>query len=132
VVEGTVAGDHPSHASMAQASCCQVQSPLISKAFAPLTSTVSGPVKLLLSLMSLVSDVLADHVHAARADLDRLALRVHGRRNGGGDRGCRSRGLLGLGDGDSRSRSCAAAAAFRRSGADTTRDEEGGDSNNPG
>jgi hypothetical protein len=34
---------------------CQVHPPLISKAYAPETSTVSGPLKLLLSRMLLVS-----------------------------------------------------------------------------
>jgi hypothetical protein len=38
-----------------QPSCCQVQPPVISNAFAPARLTVSGPVKLLLSMMLLVS-----------------------------------------------------------------------------
>jgi hypothetical protein len=38
-----------------QPSCCQVQPPLMLKAFAPARLTVSGPVKLLLSMMLLVS-----------------------------------------------------------------------------
>jgi hypothetical protein len=38
-----------------QPSCCQVQPPLMSKALAPARLTVSGQVKLLLSMMFLVS-----------------------------------------------------------------------------
>jgi hypothetical protein len=37
--------------------CCQVQPPLISNAFAPDRSTVSGPVKLLFEMMSWIVSV---------------------------------------------------------------------------
>jgi hypothetical protein len=47
-----------------QPSCCQVQPPLMSNAFAPDRSTVSGPVKLSLEMMSLIGSRLIQRQRA--------------------------------------------------------------------